>query len=124
MGPDRASISEQFFQLGARGLLPGVFDLFGHPITADEFEILAEIAHLFFEHGFGAPLAALLGYARIVGGAIEAYAEVRPAFHAHFAAARITVQGPRFPAFMTMTIHGGSLASPRSFGEQNLGRAK
>src|SRR4051812_11599230 len=78
-------IAEEFFERVARGLFAAVRFRFGGPNAPGHFEPFAVIAQVLVENGFGAAIAALLGRARIVGGAIEANAQVRAAFVATLA---------------------------------------
>ncbi len=67
-------ITEQFFQVCPRRFFAGQLDFLGHPFAPDEFKILAEIAHGFFQHQIGAAFAALLRDVRIVALAVKANA--------------------------------------------------
>jgi len=82
-------LPQQVFQLRARGVFPPVGLVLRDPIPAGKFEIFAEGADVFFQHGLGAAFAALLGRPRVVVGAVEADAQIRPAFQAAFAASRL-----------------------------------
>ena len=96
-------ITQQFFQLLTRGVLPPRGFVLRDPIPAGEFKILAERAHMFFQHRFGPAFPALLGRARVVMRAIEADAQIRPAFQAGFAPPRLAVQGPRLTTVVAMS---------------------
>jgi hypothetical protein len=98
-------IAEQFFHpLPSHGFTR-IGSGFRRPDPAGKFKELAEVANVFFQHRFGQALAALLGHARIVMRAVQADAQVGPAFHASFAAPRLAVQRPKLAAVMAMTRH-------------------
>jgi hypothetical protein len=63
-------ISQKFFELLASGIFARVRFRSGCPLPPRKIKILAEIARVFFCHRFGPPVAALMGGARIVTGAI------------------------------------------------------
>ena len=92
----------------ARGSFTFVGFRFRRPDPERKFKILAEIADVLFQHRFGPALAALLGHPRVVVRAIQADAQVGPAFHAGFAAAGLAVQRPRFAAVVAMTVHSSA----------------
>jgi hypothetical protein len=101
----RASIAEQILQLRARGGLALVGFGFCNPIAQSEIKILAKISYVFFQNRFGAPLAALVRNGAVIKRAVQAHAQIRTAFHADFAAARLAGNHPWLPAFMAMTSH-------------------
>ena len=63
---------QQFFQSFAGFVYARVFIILGHPISAGEFKIFAEVPDVLFGFRFGAAVAALVGGADVVAGAIEA----------------------------------------------------
>jgi hypothetical protein len=77
--------------------LTGAGFRFGDELPAREIEILAEIAHTFFLDWFGAAVAALMGDAGIVTGAVQADPQIGVALMAGFTPPRQAGQPP-FPA--------------------------
>jgi len=55
-----ASIAEQLFQARPSRFFPRVGFFFAGPGAPDEFEIFAKVGHMFFRHGIGAAVAALV----------------------------------------------------------------
>src|ERR1035437_8907544 len=96
-------VAKQFFQLLARGGFALVAPGLGRPGPANKFKILAEIAHVLFQHRLGPALAALLGRARVVMRAVQTDAQVGPAFHAGLAAPRLAGQRPFLAAVVAVT---------------------
>src|SRR6266496_1522667 len=58
--------AEELFQVFAGGIFARVAVRLAGPGAADEIEVFAEVGHVLFRHGIGAPLAALVGRARVV----------------------------------------------------------
>src|SRR5689334_11105818 len=83
-----ALVAQQFFKAFTGICLATVFPIFALPFAFYIFEVFAEIGHMFFGHGIGAAVAALMGHAGVVTGAVEADFEVGPALMAGLGAAR------------------------------------
>jgi hypothetical protein len=98
-------IAEQFLQLLSRGAFARIAFGFRRPFAQGEFKILAKVAHVLFQHRFGPTFPALVGRPRIVVRAVQADAQISPAFHADFTAPGLAVQRPRLAAIVAVTRH-------------------
>ena len=84
----------------------------------DKIKVFAKIRGGLFHDGIGAAIAALMGHAPVVAGAVEADAEVGAALVAGITATRQARQSPFPAAFVTMTswrIHQAILIRLRHF---------
>lgn len=99
-------LSEQFLEQISRFIFARI-GAAPFEFAPDHFEPLAIIRHVLFGHGFGAPVLALVGDARVVMHAIEADFQVRATTVARFAASRLAGESELPAAFMTMTGHAG-----------------
>ena len=99
------SIPQKLPQTVASGLFARVCFGLRRPIAADKFKILAIVGEMFLCHRIGAPLPTLMGHARIVVSAIQAYFQVRTATMAALASSRLARQGIFPAATMTMSSH-------------------
>ena len=101
----RRLIAEQFFQLLAGGGFTLVASGLWPPVPKGKFKVLAEVADVFFHHRLSPAFAALVGHAQVVMRAVQADAQVGPAFHAGFAASRLAVQRPKLAAVVAVSGH-------------------
>ena len=85
-----------------RRFFAGQLDFAWLPRAADEFEVFTEVAQVLFQHEIGAAFAALLRHARVIALAVQADAQVGAAFHADFAAAGVSGNGPRFATLVAV----------------------
>ena len=83
-----ASIAEQLFQTGPSRFLPRVGFFFAGPGAPDKFEIFAKVGDMFFRHGIGAAVVALVRQSRFIARAVEANFEIGPAMMATLGSAR------------------------------------
>ena len=101
----RSIVPEQATQLGPGLILAGIGPGLPAPCAQLEVEVLAEVGRILLGHGFGPPLAALVGRLPVVESAIQADPEIGPAAGATLAATRGVPQGPQPTAPMAMTRH-------------------
>ena len=83
-----ASVAQQFFKTFTGCCFATALPIFALPFAFYIFEVFAEIGHMFFGHRIGAAVAALMGHARIIAGAIQADFEVGSALMAGLGASR------------------------------------
>src|SRR6266487_4469927 len=102
-----ASVAQQFFKAFTGCCLPAVLPIFAFPFPLHILEVFAEIGHMFFSDRIGAAVAALMGHARVVAGAIEADLEVGPALMAGLGPSRQTRQRVFPPAGVAMARQHG-----------------
>src|SRR2546422_7567823 len=76
------SVAEQFFKAFTGICFAAVLPIFALPFPLYIFEVFAEIGHMFFGHRIGAAVAALIGHASVVAGAVEADLEIGSALMA------------------------------------------
>src|SRR5216117_485722 len=77
-----ASVAQQFFKAFTGCCLAAVLSIFALPFALHILEVFAEIGDMFFGHWIGAAVAALMGHASVVAGAVEADLEIGPALMA------------------------------------------
>src|SRR6266496_3988001 len=106
------SIPDQFLQLLPRGVFAGIFIAWRREHPADEFEVFAEIADVFFHLRFRPPIATLMRRADIVARAVQADTQVGPALRTALAASRLPGQCPFPSAIPAVPRHAESVASP------------
>src|SRR5712671_434651 len=87
-----ASVAQQFFKAFTGRCLAAVLPIFALPFPLHILEVFAEIGHMFFRHWIGATVAALMGHAAIVAGAIEADLKISTALVAILGPSRQTRQ--------------------------------
>src|SRR4051794_13171089 len=90
----RILVAEQLLQLLTRGIFARVDLILRHEHAREEIKIFAKIRGVFFLHRIGSAITTLMRDASIVGGAIQTNTQVRAAFVARFAAARLAGDGP------------------------------